>query len=241
MQENFRTQAFGFHKKDVVNYIYELTREKEENEKAASAQIEALATERDALRAERDRIQAIKEALEEQVHTLKAELTDANMQKSRVSEEINQCRRTILDNEREFNIKNEQISKLIAENEDYAQKCEKYADIARDVGKTIMEAKRMAAEIVDRARGQAEEIRENTRRVVADTLHRIDGAQTDLETLRSNVADMNRACENRLHTIDLNLKGLSAAVRAAGEEPVDAESVPPVDGGDGGDDSRTFF
>jgi hypothetical protein len=47
MQENFRTQAFGFNKKDVIDYIYEITTEKENFEKNANEQIEALTAERE--------------------------------------------------------------------------------------------------------------------------------------------------------------------------------------------------
>ncbi len=212
MVENFRKQALGFHKADVIDYIYALTSEKEQNEKEAADNIEALTKERDALSDERDALKAEKEALEDQLQKIKAELADANISKSRLFEENNENRRIILDNEREFNIKNEQISKLIAENEQYAEKCQKYAEIAKDVGKTIMEAKKMAADIVDKANREAEDIRKSTERTVADTLREISGASEELETLKRNFSDMQRVCENRIKTVELNLGSMTKAV-----------------------------
>ncbi|MEE1279558.1 MAG: hypothetical protein UHH95_01860 [Oscillospiraceae bacterium] len=212
MLENFRKQALGFHKADVIDYIYALTSEKEKNEKEAAENIEALTAERDSLLGERDALKAEKEALEDQLQKIKAELADANISKSRLFEENNENRRIILDNEREFNIKNEQISKLIAENEQYAEKCAKYAEIAKDVGKTIMEAKKMAADIVDKAKAEAEDIRRNTEKTVADTLREIAGASGELETLKRNLSDMNRVCENRIRTVELNLKSVTESV-----------------------------
>lgn len=212
MVENFRKQALGFHKADVIDYIYALTSEKEQNEKEAADNIEALTKERDAISAERDALRAEKESLEDQLQKIKAELADANISKSRLFEENNENRRIILDNEREFNIKNEQISKLIAENEQYAEKCAKYAEIAKDVGKTIMEAKKMAADIVDKAKAEAEDIRKNTERTVSDTLREIAGASEELETLKRNFSDMQRVCENRIKTVELNLGSMTKAV-----------------------------
>lgn len=210
--ENFRKQALGFHKADVIDYIYALTSEKEKIEKETSEKIEALTSENDALICERDDLKNEKEVLEEQVQKLKAELADANISKSRLYEENNEKRRMLLDNEREFNIKNEQISKLIAENEDYAEKCAKYAEIAKDVGKTIMEAKQMADDIVSKAKGEAEEIRKNTEKTAQDILREVAGANMEIDNLKRNLADMNRVCENRIKTVELNLQSMSEAV-----------------------------
>ncbi|MBQ1262768.1 MAG: hypothetical protein IIX89_00590, partial [Oscillospiraceae bacterium] len=136
MQENFRTQAFGFNKKDVIDYIYEITTQKENFEKDATEQIETLTADREKFSKESRELADKNAILESRIQALKAELADSNMQKSRLFEEINENRRLLLDNERELNIKNEQINKLIAENEDLSQKCAKYSEIARDVGKT---------------------------------------------------------------------------------------------------------
>lgn len=223
MVENFRKQALGFHKADVIDYIYALTSEKEKNEKESAEQIEALSNEKTALTEERDALKTEKEALEEQVQKLKAELADANISKSRLYEENNEKRRMLLDNEREFNIKNEQISKLIAENEDYAEKCAKYADIAKDVGKTIMEAKQMAEDIVARAKGEAEAIRKNTEKTVAEILREISGANTELDTLKRNLSDLSRVCENRIKTVELNLKSMAESV--SGISPVEEKAA----------------
>lgn len=221
--ENFRKQALGFHKADVIDYIYALTSEKEKIEKETSEKIESLETENAALTSERDTLKTEKEALEEQVQKLKAELADANISKSRLYEENNEKRRMLLDNEREFNIKNEQISKLIAENEDYAEKCAKYAEIAKDVGKTIMEAKQMAEDIVARANGEAEEIRKNTEKTVADILRETAGANMEIDNLKRNLSDMNRVCENRIKTVELNLKTMTEAISDIAKVEVKAE------------------
>ncbi|MBQ8337924.1 MAG: hypothetical protein IJY33_02140 [Oscillospiraceae bacterium] len=212
MQENFRTQAFGFNKKDVIDYIYEITTQKENLEKESAEQIETLTADREKFSKESAELSAKNEILESQLQALKAELADANMQKSRLFEEINENRRLLLDNERELNIKNEQINKLIAENEDFAQKCEKYAEIAKDVGKTIMEAKQMAADIVDRAKGEADKIRMTTEQMVSESLREISSANGEIENLKHNVSDMTRICENRIKTVELNLKAVAEAV-----------------------------
>ncbi len=212
MQENFRTQAFGFNKKDVIDYIYEITTQKENFEKEANEQIESLTADRDRFSKESAELSEKNAELESQLQALKAELADANMQKSRLFEEINENRRLLLDNERELNIKNEQINKLIVENEDLIQKCDKYSEIAKDVGKTIMEAKQMAADIVDRAKGEADKIRMTTEQMVSESLREISSANGEIENLKHNVADMTRICENRIKTVELNLKAVATAV-----------------------------
>lgn len=213
MQENFRTQAFGFNKKDVIDYVFALTTEKEELEAQSKSEIATLTEERDNFKAQSEALSEANRSLEEQLHALQAELADANMQKSRLFEEINENRRLILDNERELNIKNEQISKLIAENEDYAEKCEKYAEIAKDVGKTIMEAKQMAADIVDKAKNEAQEIRSTTEKAVFEAVSEIDTAKEEIENLKRNMTDMARICENRIRTVELNLSSTRDAIR----------------------------
>ena len=230
--ENFRKQALGFHKADVIDYIYALNSEKEKLEKESGERIEALETENSALTSERDALKAEREALDEQVQKLKAELADANISKSRLYEENNEKRRMLLDNEREFNIKNEQISKLIRENEDYAEKCAKYAEIAKDVGKTIMEAKQMAENIVEKANKEAEEIRQNTEKTAQDILREISGANMEIDNLKRNLADMNRVCENGIKTVELNLQSMSEAVldtaKLDAKSEVIAEDKPEV-------------
>ena len=244
--DNFRKQAFGFHKADVIDYIYALTSEKEKLEKEPGEQIAALTEERDALTSERDALKSEKEALEEQVQKLKAELADAEISKSRLFEENNEKSRMLLDNEREFNIKNEQISKLIAENEDYAEKCAKYAEIAKDVGKTIMEAKQMAEDIVAKANGEAEEIRRNTERTVSDILREVSLATVEIDTLKRNIADMNRICENRIKTVELNLKSMTDAVSdiskfEAKSAPAPEQKPEEKSEGDENGNSHEFF
>ncbi len=239
MQENFRKQAMGFNKKDVIDYIYQLNLEKDTNEKEAAEQIEALTAERDRLAAENELLIKTREELEEKNKQLEAEVADAEIQRSRLFEEINESRRIMLDNEREFNIKNEQIAKLISENEAYAEECKKYAEISKDVGKTIMEAKSMAADIVSKAQLEAAEIRRATEASAIAMLGEVRVAQSEVQTLKSNLADMARACENRIKTVELNLdsvvkvvSGLSeggeapaaVAVESAGEAK-EAESV----------------
>lgn len=221
--ENFRKQALGFHKADVIDYIYALNSEKEKIEKETSEQISNLEAANAALVSERDSLKTEKEALEEQVQKLKAELADANISKSRLYEENNEKRRMLLDNEREFNIKNEQISKLIRENEDFAEKCAKYAEIAKDVGKTIMEAKQMAESIVEKANKEAEEIRKNTEKTVTDILREVSSANMEIDNLKRNLSDMNRVCENRIKTVELNLKSMSEAVSDIAKPEIKAE------------------
>jgi len=244
MQENFRTQAFGFNKKDVIDYVFNLTTEKEEIETQSNAQIAELSAERDKLSSENAALSEANRLLEEQLHALQAELADANMQKSRLFEEINENRRLLLDNERELNIKNEQISKLIAENEDYAEKCEKYSEIAKDVGKTIMEAKQMAADIVDKAKTEASEIRTATEQSVFETLSEIDTAKEEIENLKRNLNDMSRICENRIRTVELNLSSTRDAIRTiskTGAKPVDKNEAASFEKNNEATEEKEFF
>jgi len=246
MQENFRSQAFGFNKKDVIDYIFELTRQKENLEKESEEQISALTAQKDKFSSENSALSEANKALEEQLHALKAELADANMQKSRLFEEINENRRLLLDNERELNIQNEQISKLIAENEDYAEKCEKYSEIAKDVGKTIMEAKRMASDIVEKANREAVEIKNATERAVSESLREIDMAKQEIENLKRNMADMARVCENRIKTVEINLDSMTEAVcsinktaeKPAQQEPLQEDAA---EAADNNGTNREFF
>lgn len=239
MQENFRTQAFGFNKKDVIDYIYEITTEKENFEKEANEQIETLTADRDKFSKESAEFSKENAELQSQLQVLRAELADANMQKSRLFEEINENRRLLLDNERELNIKNEQINKLISENEDLAQKCAKYSEIAKDVGKTIMEAKQMAADIVDRAKNEADKIRMTTEQMVSESLREISSANGEIENLKHNVSDMTRICENRIKTVELNLKAVAEAV--ARVEKHEGSQERPAEADNSEAENREFF
>ncbi len=213
MQENFRTQAFGFNKKDVIDYVYELTTQKEKIEKESSEKIEKLTAENESLSSQNTELSKEKEQLEKLVGELRAELADANIQKSRLFEENNENRRMLLDNEREFNIKNEQINKLIAENEAYAEKCAKYAEISENVGKTIMEAKKMASDIVKKAEDEAVEIRAVTNKTAEEILGEISLAKDEVENLKANLSDAIRVCENRIKTVELNLGSVEESVK----------------------------
>ncbi|MBQ7799818.1 MAG: hypothetical protein IJ370_04940 [Oscillospiraceae bacterium] len=241
MQENFRTQAFGFNKKDVIDYIYEITTQKENFEKEATEQIETLTADREKFSKESRELADKNAILESQIQALKAELADSNMQKSRLFEEINENRRLLLDNERELNIKNEQINKLIAENEDLAQKCDKYSEIARDVGKTIMEAKQMAADIVDRAKGEADKIRMTTEQAVFESLREISSANGEIENLKHNVADMTRICENRIKTVELNLKAVAEAVARVDKQAEPEVKAESAENAEDETENREFF
>lgn len=231
MQENFKTAAFGFNKKDVIDYIFDLTTQKEQNEKSAAEQIAELTAERDRLLAENEVLSKTKSELEEKNQQLKAEVADADIHRSRLFEEINESRRMLLDNEREFNIKNEQIAKLISENEAYAAECEKYAEISRDVGKTIMEAKNMATEIVEKAKKEAEEVRKASEKNAQETLREVASAQNEVDTLKRNLSDVVRVCENRIKTVELNLKSVIDAVSpmANGEPAVITSECAPIE------------
>ena len=241
MQENFRTQAFGFNKKDVIDYIYEITTQKENFEKEATEQIETLTADREKFSKESRELADKNAILESQVQALKAELADSNMQKSRLFEEINENRRLLLDNERELNIKNEQINKLIAENEDLSQKCAKYSEIARDVGKTIMEAKQMAADIVDRAKGEADKIRMTTEQMVSESLREISSANGEIENLKHNVSDMTRICENRIKTVELNLKAVAEAVARVDKKAEPEVKAEQAENNETETENREFF
>ena len=205
MQNNFKTQAFGFNKKEVIDYIYELTTQKDTIEYESRETISALSSENENVKNENQRLAAENAELEEKLSSLRAELADANIQKSRLFEENNENRRMLLENEREFNIKNEQISKLVSENEDYAAKCAKFAEISENIGKTIMEAKTIAEEIVKKAEAEAEKIRNNARKTADNILGEVALAKSDVETLKMNFADAVRACEGRIKTVELNL------------------------------------
>ena len=218
MQENFRKQAMGFNKKDVIDYIYNLNQEKENYEKEATEQIENLTDENKRLTSENEILVKTKDELEEKTKQLEAEVADADIQRSRLFEEINESRRIMLDNEREFNIKNEQIAKLISENEAYAEECKKYAEISRDVGKTIMEAKSMAADIISKAQLEAAEIRRATEASAVAMLSEVRTAQSEIETLKRNLSDMARSCENRIKTVELNLDGVAKVVSGLSED-----------------------
>lgn len=218
MQENFRKQAMGFNKKDVIDYIFNLNQEKETFEKEATEQIENLTSENSKLTSENELLTKTKDELEEKNKQLEAEIADADIQRSRLFEEINESRRIMLDNEREFNIKNEQIAKLISENEAYAEECKKYAEISKDVGKTIMEAKSMAADIVAKAQLEAAEIRRATEANAALMLGEVRAAQSEIETLKRNLSDMARSCENRIKTVELNLNGVAKVVSGLSDD-----------------------
>lgn len=218
MQENFRKQAMGFNKKDVIDYIFNLNQEKEAFEKDATEKIENLTDENKRLAAENEMLVKTKDELEEKTKQLEAEIADADIQRSRLFEEINESRRIMLDNEREFNIKNEQIAKLISENEAYAEECKKYAEISRDVGKTIMEAKSMAADIIQKAQLEALDIRRATEAHAALMLGEVRSAQSEVETLKRNLSDMARSCENRIKTVELNLDGVAKVVAGLSDE-----------------------
>lgn len=213
MQDNFRTQAFGFNKKDVIDYIFELNSQKEALEEELGARVKELEAQNEALTKQNTELNADNERFSKQLGEVRAELADANLQKSRLFEENNENRRMLLLNEREFNIKNEQINKLIAENEVYAEKCAKYAEISEDVGKTIMEAKKMASDIVAKAEEEALQMRKITSNTAESALRELSSAKNDIETLKANLMDTVRICENRIKTVELNLGSAEESVR----------------------------
>jgi len=213
MQDNFRTQAFGFNKKDVIDYIFELNSQKENIEEELSAKVRELEAQNEALNKQNTELNENNERFSKQLSEVRAELADANLQKSRLFEENNENRRMLLENEREFNIKNEQINKLIAENEEYAEKCAKYAEISENVGKTIMEAKKMASDIVAKAEEEAQQIRKITSNTAESALRELSSAKNDIETLKANLMDTVRICENRIKTVELNLGSAEESVK----------------------------
>lgn len=225
MQDNFKTQAFGFNKKEVIDYIFALTSEKEQTEAGLSQKIAELNEQVETLTANINRLEGENSELNEQVMELKTELAASNEQNSLLFEEINESRRKILDNEREFNIKNEQISKLISENEIYAEKCADYSKIAQDVGKTILDAKHIASGIINKANDEAVHIRENTEKTVSDALFEINETNSELDVLKRNFDDMIRVFENRIKTVEQNLSSVSSSLGNVGKSVKSIETA----------------
>lgn len=100
----------------------------------------------------------------------------------------------------------------------------------------------MAADIVDKAKNEASEIRTATEQSVFESLSEIDTAKEEIENLKRNLNDMSRICENRIRTVELNLGSTRDAIKTiskTGSKPI--EKTVAAEGTEGEQNSEKDF
>ncbi len=151
----FKTTLFGFDKKQVLNYIYEIGEQAKAGEEALNAKI-------DTLTADCQNLSRTLEELDGQFQVVSAKLNaerESTVRSTRaiteLNEEIDRQKRLIAEKDREILIQTERCHQLLQRAEEAEQRLAYKDELSRQVGDIILEAKRTAEVIVSKAKEHA--------------------------------------------------------------------------------------
>lgn len=222
MDENgFKTKVFGgFNKKQVLKYLDDI--HADFNSRAADMQSEI-----NRLNADCEKLSASVKASYDKNTELESEIKKLLCK----NEETQNC----LDLEKQEKDAalskaadyKEQLKRAAFQVESMRRKCEKYDSIHQNINDLISEAKGMSEKIISDAKlkadrlvktadlkadtilraaeARAEKMNESTERISAEFSENITGVKTDIDAIKSGLADMTRQVESKLREIEITL------------------------------------
>lgn len=214
----FRTAVRGFAKDDVMNYIekldQELTAVRSKLEQATAGQESSAGSDGRTQELE-SRVHELEETLaqaqkdlsgkEEELTALRAQLEEEKKQSlsykssaGQLSEELEVCRKNAEDTALTLQYQEKQISALQAKNQELLDQSSRSEDTSKQVGDVIIEAHRIANDIVKNAEERARTITVNAQLAVAKIASDISSFHTELDTLSEALKTNTKTMQERL-------------------------------------------
>ncbi len=194
----FKTQPRGFAKEEVVAYIQSLDKEMEQLREQTrsdlmSAEQKLMAAWED-VSARDARIAELEKQLEEE----KAQTDFLTDSINKLGEQIEQQKKQTEESTLTADYQERELVKLQARNDELCEKLNKVEDASKQIGDTIIDAHRIAAEIVENANDRARTITVNAQMAVAKIAEEISRFHIELDALRESISTNTESMNTRL-------------------------------------------
>lgn len=194
----FKTQPRGFAKEEVVAYIQSLDKEMEQLREQTrsdlmSAEQKLMAAWED-VSARDARIAELEKQLEEE----KAQTDFLSDSINKLGEQIELQKKQAEETSLTADYQERELAKLQAHNDELCDKLDKLEDASRQIGDTIIDAHRIAAEIVENANDRARTITVNAQMAVAKIAEEISRFHIELDALRESISTNTESMNTRL-------------------------------------------
>lgn len=222
----------GFDKKEVLSYIDELDQKFNESKQQLEEQLAVLKKENNRLTEEVNRAKQKEEEsaakLEEQQNKNKelSSLTDA------LNFEIRKQKYAMEEKDREIQIQTERGNQLQQKVDELQQKNQKYDDASMQIGTLLLDADKMAKDIVGKAEDKAREMDADMARKSADVQEKFSAFKNELASLKMCLNDSVQAFQSELDELEglaaqteKWLSGVSESEQEGAEEPSAEEAA----------------
>ncbi len=204
----FKSQLFGFDKKDVLDYIDATNKTAMEAEQNLNNRVNALTEERQSLRTQLDEFESKMQQLEKRIEDEKNVIDQLTGRVSELNDIIRQKNDIIDRKNREFEMELAEKKRLRNAAIELEEKSKKYDEVATRIGNVMLEAEKNAGDIIDRAKNKAESLDIDTK-TAAETF------DSDLDELKKNISDLKTSLHTTMTTIEIQLDALNDSIEIA--------------------------
>ena len=204
----FKSQLFGFDKKDVLDYIDATNKTAMEAEQNLNNRVNALSEERQSLRTQLDEFENKMQLLEKRIEEEKNVIDQLTGKVSELNDIIRQKNDIIDRKNREFEMELAEKKRLRNAAIELEEKSKKYDEVATRIGNVMLEAEKNACTIIDKAKDKAESLD-------LDTKTAAEIFDSDLDELKKNISDLKANLHTTMTTIEIQLDTLNNSIEIA--------------------------
>lgn len=189
-QKVFKTELFGFNKKMVLDYLYEVDERARNSEQELGEKIEALTSSNNELNEKLEEAEAQFQIISSKLNVERENSVQSSKLIGELNQEIEHQRRVIADKEREIQLLSERSRQTLVRAEESEKKLEHYDQLSHRVGDLIMEAQRSADSIVNKAQQEADKITEDAEKSTQVVYNEFINIKEDLGSIKEFTAQM---------------------------------------------------
>ncbi len=201
----FKSQLFGFDKKDVLDYIDSASKTAMEAEQSLNDKLNALSEEKQSLRNQLDAFESKMQNLENRLSEEKDVIDKLTGKVSELNDVIRQKNDIIDRKNREFEIELAEKKRLRNAAAELEEKSKKYDEVATRIGNVLLAAEQNAAAIVDKAQENAAALNKET----DDSAQHFD---RELSDLKKDIFTLKDTLHQTLSTIEFQLDALNDSI-----------------------------
>lgn len=207
-QKVFKTSMFGFDKKTVMDYLYEVDEKAKNTEQELSAKIQDINSANAELGSKIDEVESQYQIVSSKLNAERENSTKAAQLIGELNQEIERQRRQIADKDREVQIQSERCKQLLQRAEEAEKKVSHFDQLSHRVGDLILEAQRSADQIVEKAKTKANVIAQ-------DAEHTAKSAHGELQSIREDIVGIKRTTAELFDAVNRKLESLETLVDSA--------------------------
>lgn len=216
----FKTSLFGgFEKDSVLRFVNELIEKNTAAENAYKKQIEELTERVQLLDGRNTDFERRVTRLEENLVEKDSRLNQAEALAQELTVQVQKQATQLREKDREVQIQTERNRQLQSKAEEMEQKSKKYDTVSGEIGNMMLEAKKNAALIEERARASVRDIVEDAHHSAAAVLTQFQSLQGDLRTLRQGMDKAHQLFTDRLDELEGTLAQAFATLQPKVSEP----------------------